>query len=106
MQLYSWNPILFWKRGEKYLKEIVRDQRSKINLMPTAELLEYVDYVTGSNIRSRTLDIAVSFWHCFVFEDNRGVNPEALVRTVKSLLACIESRLKGYLYKNNFFNWR
>ena len=94
---YSWNPILCWKNGERYLKEIVRDQRSKINSMPTAELPKYVDYVTGSNIRSRTLDIAVSFWHCFAFDDNRGVNPEVLVRTVKSILNCIESRLKGNL---------
>ena len=77
------------------MKEIVDDQCRKINSMPTAELSDYVNYVTSSNIRSRTLTIAVSFWHCFAFDNNYGVNSRVLVRTVKSILDCIESRLKG-----------
>ena len=99
----TWNPIACWRSGEAYLKEIVDEQCRKINSMSTAELSNYVDYVTGSNIRSRKLTIAVSFWHCFAFDDNYGVDSRVLVRTVKSILDCIESRLKGnciiYIFK-------
>lgn len=99
---YTCNPIVGWRRGEAYLQKIVDEQCSMINSMSTAELSKYVDYFTGPNIRSTTGIVAVAFWHCFAFpDDNHGVDPEALVNTVKSIVGCIQSRLEGNC-KDNF----
>ena len=94
---YTWDPIVEWRRGEAHLQNHVDEECRKINSMSTAKLLEIVDKVTGPNgsIRSRTGIIAVSFWHCLAFDENYGVDPEALVCTVTSILNCIQSRLKG-----------
>ena len=95
---FTWSdPIAGWRNGEAYLQKVVDEECSKINSTSTAKLLEYVDNFTGPNdsIRSRTGIIAIAFWHCLAFDENYGVDPEALVRTVTSILDCIQSRLKG-----------
>ena len=93
---YTWHPIVGWKRGEAYLQKIVDEQCSKINSMSTSELSKYVDYFTGTYIRSRTGIVAMSFWHCLAFpDDNHRVDPEALVNTVKSIVGCVQSRVEG-----------
>ena len=101
---YTCNPIVGWSRGEGYLQKIVDEQCSMINSMSTSELSKYVDYFTGPNIRRTTGIVAVSFWHCFAFpDDNYGVDPEALVNTVKSIVGCIQARLEGKYYcKDNY----
>ena len=94
---FNWNPIAGWRNGEAYLQKHVDEECSKINSTSTAKLLEIVDKVTVPNdsIRSRTGIIAGSFWLCLAFDENDGVDPEALVRTVTSILDCLQSRLKG-----------
>ena len=98
---FSWNPIAGWRNGEAYLQKHVDEECSQINSTSTTKLLEVVDKITVPNnkIRRRTGVIAVSFWHCLAFGENYGVDPEALVRAVTSILDCIQSRLKGNFSK-------
>ena len=86
-----WNPLVGWQLGEAYLKNKVDEECSKINSMSSAQLSKYINLVTTQKVGH----ITIRFWHCLAFDENPDVDPETLVITVKSILSCIQSRLKG-----------
>ena len=98
-----WNPLgpleqKNWFSWSVEFKNIEDEECRKILLLPGSKLCKYVEYVTSSSvIESSPINRFFGFYYLVLcrIESKNNSEAEAMVKTIRSILLCLRSRLLG-----------